>query len=81
MLPQQTHRQQAQLCVCVGGGGQTLAELYLSPPTQGPCNVICSGSEPQKVWRSRRDGPHRRPPLYLTTWVPSLGSFCPCVAL
>lgn len=50
VLPQQTHRLQAQLCVCVGGG-QTLTELYLSPPTQGPCNVTCSGSAPQTVWR------------------------------
>lgn len=47
VLPQQTHWLQAQLC---GEVGQTLAELYLSPPTQGPCNVICSGSAPQ-VWR------------------------------
>lgn len=44
VLLQQTHRLQAQLC---GEGGQTLTELYLSPPTQGPF----SGSAPQKVWR------------------------------
>lgn len=49
LLPQQSHRLLAQLC---GEGGQTLAGPCLPPPTQGPSNDICSGSEPQKVWRN-----------------------------
>lgn len=78
VLPQQTqtHRLQAQLW---GGGagagkeGQTLAELCLHPPTQGPCNVICSGSGGDRL--------HSGPPLCQAIWVPSLGPFCPCVLL
>lgn len=76
VLPQQTHWLQAQLC---GEVGQTLTELYLSPPTQGPCNVICSGSAPQKVWR--RWTAQQTQSLCQTIWVPSLGPFCSCVAL